>query len=65
EGNLGIALLAESSPIDRNRRQRLISRPLAVEPTRIEVAAGVSAEGATSAQLLEFIEELKLAATSV
>lgn len=64
EGNLGIALLAESSPIDRNRRQRLISRPLAVEPKRIEVAAGVSAEGNTSAQLLEFIEELKLAATS-
>ncbi len=64
EGNLGIALLAESSPIDRNRRQRLISRPLAVEPTRIEVAAGVSAEVRTSAQLLEFIEELKLAATS-
>jgi LysR family transcriptional regulator, benzoate and cis,cis-muconate-responsive activator of ben and cat genes len=64
EGNLGIALLAESSPIDQHRRQRLISRPLAVEPARIEVAAGISAEGNTSAQLLEFIEELKLAAMS-
>lgn len=62
EGNLGIALLAESSPIDRGRRQRLITRPLAVEPGRIEVAAGVSAESKTSAQLLEFLEELKLAA---
>ncbi|MGL4399433.1 MAG: LysR family transcriptional regulator [Luteolibacter sp.] len=64
EGNLGIALLAESSPIDLHRRQRLISRPLAVEPDRIEVAAGVSAEVTTSVQLLEFIEELKLAAAS-
>ncbi len=62
EGNLGIALLAESSPIDQGRRQRLITRPLAVEPGRIEVAAGVSADSNTSAQLLEFIEELKLAA---
>lgn len=62
EGNLGIALLAESSPIDHGRKQRLIARPLAVEPGRIEVVAGVSAETKTSAQLLEFIEELKLAA---
>jgi DNA-binding transcriptional LysR family regulator len=62
EGNLGIALLAESSPIDNGRNQRLISRPLTPAPPRIEVAAGISAEGNTSAQLLEFIEELKLAA---
>jgi len=62
ESHLGIALLAESSPIDNGRNKRLISRPLAVAPPRIEVAAGISAEGNTSAQLLEFIEELKLAA---
>ena len=62
EGNLGIALLAESSPVDNGRNKRLITRPLAVAPARIEVAAGVSAEMLTSAQLLEFIEELKLAA---
>jgi DNA-binding transcriptional LysR family regulator len=62
ESNLGIALLAESSPIDNGRNKRLISRPLEIAPPRIEVAAGVSAEGDTSVQLLEFIEELKLAA---
>ncbi|MEO5916492.1 MAG: LysR family transcriptional regulator [Luteolibacter sp.] len=62
EGNLGIALLSESSEIDRGQKQRLISRPLAVEPKRIEVAAGVSGEGKVSDQLLAFIEELKRAA---
>jgi DNA-binding transcriptional LysR family regulator len=62
ESHLGIALLAESSPIDNGRNKRLISRPLAVAPPRIEVAAGISAEGNTSAQLLGFIDELKLAA---
>lgn len=64
EGNLGIALLADSSSLGNGRKQRLITRPLAQEPQRIEVAAGVSAEIPTSAQLLEFIEELKLAARS-
>lgn len=62
EGNLGIALLAESSRIDRGQKQRLVTRPLAEEPRRIEVAAGVSAATATSAQVLAFIEELKHAA---
>jgi len=62
EGNLGIALLATSSRIDGGRHQRHISRPLVVEPQRIEVAAGVSAEANTSAQVLAFIEELKRAA---
>ncbi|RYD19214.1 MAG: LysR family transcriptional regulator [Verrucomicrobiaceae bacterium] len=61
EGNLGIALLAESSSIDH--KQRLISRPVTPQPDRIEVAAGVSSTIATSAQLLAFIEELKKAAT--
>lgn len=64
EGNLGIALLAESSPIDQGRKSRLISRPLALEPQRIEVAAGLSSESQTSSQLLEFVEELILAARS-
>lgn len=62
EGNLGIALLATSSFIDRGLRQRLISRPMSDEPSRIEVAAGVSSEHPTSAQVLAFIEELKHAA---
>ncbi len=61
EGNLGIALLATSSPIDRGQRQRLVTRPLAEEPSPIEVAAGISTD--TSApQVLAFIEELKQAA---
>lgn len=60
EGNLGIALLATSSPIERGRR--LTTRPLEVEPRQIEVAAGVPAETRTTAQVLAFIEELKRAA---
>ncbi|MES2437956.1 MAG: LysR family transcriptional regulator [Verrucomicrobiota bacterium] len=62
EGNLGIALLAESSRIDNGYKQRLVSRPLEEQPGRIEVAAGVSSENNTSAQVLAFIEELKHAA---
>lgn len=62
EGNLGIALLAKSSLMNHGQKQRLISRPLAEEPRPIEVAAGVSAETPTSAQVLAFIEELKHAA---
>ncbi len=63
EGNLGIALLSESSKIDRGQKQLLISRPLAVEPARIEVAAGISTGSEASGQLLSFIEELKQAAS--
>jgi LysR family transcriptional regulator, benzoate and cis,cis-muconate-responsive activator of ben and cat genes len=63
EGNMGIALLAESSSMHWGQRQRLISRPLSDAPQRIEVAAGVSSEQPTSAQLLAFIEELKKAAS--
>lgn len=63
EGNLGIALLAASSPIDRGRKQRLITRPLSEEPPRIEVAAGVGADSNISVQTLAFIEELKQAAS--
>lgn len=62
EGNLGIALLATSSLMNHGQKQRLIARPLAEEPRPIEVAAGVSAETPTSAQVLAFIEELKHAA---
>jgi len=62
EGNLGIALLATSSPIDRGQRQRLISRPLAEEPSPIEVAAGISTDLSTAPQILAFVEELKRAA---
>ncbi len=60
EGNLGIALLATGSRLDHN--QRLDTRPLAVEPRRIEVAAGVSAESPATARVLAFIEELRSAA---
>lgn len=62
EGNLGIALLSESSGIDRGNRKRLVSRPLAVEPERIDVAAGISTGDRPSGQLLAFVEELKRAA---
>lgn len=62
EGNLGIALLAIGGGIERGHRQRLIARPLAVEPRPIKVAAGVAAEVGTSAQVLAFVEELKRAA---
>ena len=62
EGNLGIALLATSSPIDRGQRQRLTTRPMAVEPARIEVAAGIPGNAEASPQVLPFIEELRQAA---
>lgn len=62
EGNLGIALLSESSDIDRGKRGKLVSRSLALEPERIQVAAGIHLDGMASAQLLAFIEELKRAA---
>lgn len=62
-GNLGIALLAESSEIDRGGSQRLVSRPMAQEPDRIAVAAGISSITEASGQLLAFIEELKQAAS--
>jgi DNA-binding transcriptional LysR family regulator len=63
EGNLGIALLATSSPMNHGQKQRLIARLLAEEPRPIQVAAGVSAEIPTSPQVLAFIEELKHAAS--
>ena len=44
------------------RRQGCAELRLAVEPEQVEVAAGVSAEASTSAQVLAFIEELKRAA---
>lgn len=62
EGNLGIALLSESSPIDTCGKQRVVSRPLDQQPARIEVAAGVSNTAAVSPQVLAFVEELKRAA---
>lgn len=62
EGNLGIALLSESSGTDNRRKQRLVSRPLTVEPGRIEVAAGIPSQVNVSAQMMSFIEELKRAA---
>ncbi len=61
EGNLGIALLATTSRLDQ--RQRLVSRPLSVEPQRIEVAAGIANTNPASQQILAFVEELKRAAS--
>jgi DNA-binding transcriptional LysR family regulator len=62
EGNLGIALLATSSAIHHGQRRRLETRPLAVEPEAIEVAAGCAADHEISAQVQAFIEELRRAA---
>ena len=62
EGNLGIALLAQSSRIDNGSKQRLTSLPLSDQTRRIEVAAGVTVEPAASVQVVAFIEELKQAA---
>ncbi|MES2475736.1 MAG: LysR family transcriptional regulator [Verrucomicrobiota bacterium] len=63
EGGLGIALLAESSGIDRGPRARLVARFLAEEPEPIAVAAGISATTDASPQLQTFIEELRKAAS--
>jgi LysR family transcriptional regulator, benzoate and cis,cis-muconate-responsive activator of ben and cat genes len=63
EGNLGIALLATTPMFERGDRQRLTTRPLSVEPDRIEVAAGISGDRQAPPQVLAFIEELKQAAS--
>ncbi len=65
EGNMGIALLSESSRIDPSQRQRLTARPLGEGPGRIEVAAGVQADQETPLQVMAFIAELKQAAGAV
>jgi LysR family transcriptional regulator, benzoate and cis,cis-muconate-responsive activator of ben and cat genes len=62
EGGLGIALLAESSGIDRGQRGRLVAKFLSEEPEPIAVAAGISASDEASPQLQTFIEELRKAA---
>lgn len=62
EGGLGIALLAESSGIDRGPRGRVVARSIAEEPTPIAVAAGISATHEASPQLQTFIEELRKSA---
>lgn len=65
EGNLGIALLSESSHPDPSGRGRLASRPLASAPARIEVAAGLPADHEVAAPVLAFVEELRIAAEDV
>lgn len=65
EGNLGIALLSESSPVAHGLRKRLVSRPLEDEPSAILVAAGILANKPCAVQVLSFIEELKRAAKEV
>ncbi len=64
EANLGIALLAESSPVPHGHHRHLVIRRLTREPPRIRVSAGLPPGTAASAKLLSFIEELKQAAKS-
>jgi DNA-binding transcriptional LysR family regulator len=63
EGNLGIAMLAESSAGDGVNRGRLVALPLEQSPEAIIVAAGISSLRDPSPMLLAFVEELRLAAT--
>lgn len=62
EGNLGIALLAESGHPDPSGRGRLTSRPLVESPVPIKVAAGLPTGRDVGAPVLAFVEELRLAA---
>jgi LysR family transcriptional regulator, benzoate and cis,cis-muconate-responsive activator of ben and cat genes len=62
EANLGIALMAESSPIHQGHHRSLVIKPLTTQPCAISVSAGVSAESETPAKILALIEELKRAA---
>lgn len=62
EGNLGIALLSESSRPEAAGRGRLASRPLSESPDEIQVAAGLPTNREVDAPVLAFAEELRIAA---
>ncbi len=65
EGGMGIALLSESSGVDRSQRGRLITRQLIDEPEPIKVAAGIPDAEISSPQVMTFIEELGRAAREI
>lgn len=62
EGNLGIAMLAETSAVDGVNRGRLVALPMEQSPEPIQVSAGISSLRDPSPMLLAFVEELRLAA---
>ncbi|MBK1880869.1 LysR family transcriptional regulator [Luteolibacter pohnpeiensis] len=61
EAGLGVALLAESFPMDR-RRGEVIAKPLEEEPERIRVSAGYLSDRPLSPVVTSFVEELKKSA---
>jgi len=62
EAGLGIALVAETSRIDRGSGARLVMKALADAPGTTGVGAGLPAHGEVPARVLAFVEELKVAA---
>jgi DNA-binding transcriptional LysR family regulator len=64
EAGLGIALVAETSRIDRSADARLVMKSLSEEPTTTGVSVGISTRGEVPARVLAFVEELKVAAGS-
>jgi len=60
EGGLGVALVAETSPLEASRRLAL--RPLVETLAPIAVAAGLPAGREIPARVLAFVEELRRAA---
>lgn len=63
EAGLGIALVAETSRIDRSAGARLVMKALTEEPAPTSVGAGISAQGEIPVRVLAFVEELKVAAS--
>ncbi len=62
EAGMGVALLSDSISINRGARDPLVGIPLATEPRKILVAAGVASDQPCRPSVLAFIEELKRAA---
>ncbi|MFT4175271.1 MAG: LysR family transcriptional regulator [Luteolibacter sp.] len=60
-GNLGVAILSESTEMERCYRQALVSLKMDDQPARIEVAAGYLDNDKVRPQVQAFIEELKRA----
>lgn len=59
---LGVALVAETSRIDACQGERLVMLPLAEEPERIRVAAGLPKGKTAPSRVLAFVEEVRRAA---
>lgn len=64
EAGMGIALVAESTRIDRSAGARLVMKPLSDQPLTSTVSVGRPANGEIPVRVLAFIEELKTAAKS-